>query len=293
LNATTTPPEAEAPEYDERIGSGSIHERIARVQRAVRNMPKNKTATIKSQRTGMEYSYDYIDKGALEAECRQLLSVEGVAIWISEDSIEQTGNRCIVTLTITLAINDGEMPGESFSIKRSGYGTDDSDKGPAKAGTTAVRLALADLLLQGGDDVAEHDYVEYRADVAGQALQAGDRPATVEQLKLAGDLVCRAQLDRAMPTPLHAVLRLSRPIAQSEIGPGLQPEEAVRLIPLPVMSKLIERLETYAANPKGAKAVWDKVAEWEGANGYSNSVEAADTLVASDPVEAKPDDTPF
>lgn len=285
---------ADAPIYEEdpvEIGSGSIYSRIARVQAKVRNMPRNKTATIQ-MKNGGSYSFDYIDKGALEAEARALFSPEGVAIMISEDSIQQTGNRCIVTVAITLACG-GRDPESHVVIKRSGYGNADDDKGPAKAGTTAVRLALADLLLQGGDDVAEHDYVEFRPNVAGQALVEGDRPATAQQLKYAADLIYRAQLDKAMPDANHALLRLSRPIAQSEIGPGLGVVDAIRLIPQAVASKLIERLETYAQNPKGAGVVWEKVAEWEAENGYAASVNPEDTKLPPPAAYDGEEDIPF
>lgn len=267
---------SDAPPEDGAEGTGSIHGRIARVQAKVRNMPKDKTAKIK-MKAGGEYSFDYITKGALEAEVRGLLSPEGVAIYISEESIVQNGNRCIVTVAITLACDTGtarnaagvQLPPEmtTVTIKRSGYGNADDDKGPAKAGTTAVRLALADLLLQGGDDVAEHDYVEFRPTVHGQALVEGDRPATPEQLKYALDLVMRSQLDKAMPTGGHAVLRLSRAVTQQEIAPGLEVVDALRLIPQAAISKVIERIER--VQPAGAKAVWDKIAEWEVEQGLS------------------------
>lgn len=286
MNATTTTPDEQEYGDVEGIGTGSIHARIARVQRTVRNMPKNKTATIR-MKNGGEYSFDYIDKGALEAEVRNLLSPEGVAIYISEERIEQTGNRCIVTVAITLACDAQGLP-DFMTIKRSGYGNADDDKGPAKAGTTAVRLALADLLLQGGDDVAEHDYVEYRPDVAGQALQPGDRPATVDQLKFATDLIMRLGLDKANTTAMHALIRLCRPIAQGEIGPGLPVEDAIRLIPAPVASKLIERLEKLTPGPAVPGAVWDKITEWEVEGGYSASVEPEDTKV---PETTMPTDT--
>lgn len=278
MNATTPPDEQPevapyvAPEGDEDVrGTGSIYARIARVQGLVRDIKHNKTATIKTK-TGGEYSFDYITKGLLEQHARALFAPEGVAVLIDEETIQQDSNRCKVRVAVTLACDDSAV-----TLHRTGYGNADDDKGPAKAGTTAVRLLLADLLLQGGDDVQEEDSVDYRPHVQGQALQEGDRPATPEQLKYATDLIFRAQLDKAMPDATHALLRLARPIAQSEIGPGLEVVDALRLIPQPVASKLIERLEVYAANPKGAKLVWEKVAEWEGANGYSNGVNPEDT----------------
>lgn len=275
------------------IGTGSIHARVARVQAAVRNMPKDKTATIQ-MKNGGTYSFDYITKGALEAEARQMLCAEGVAIYVSEESIEQTGNRCRVTVAITLACDlsrftASKPPASEITIKRSGYGNADDDKGPAKAGTTAVRLALADLLLQGGDDVAEHDYVEYRPSIPGQALVEGDRPATPQQLKYAADLVMRSQLDRAMPSASHAILRLSRAVTQQEIAPGLEVNDALRLIPSAAISKVIERIES--VQPAGAKAVWDKVAAWEVEQGLSPDMDP--TAEAKAQYDARDDDVPF
>lgn len=257
------------------VGTGTIYERIARVQATVADIPTNKTASITSQRTGGTYSFDYMTKGLLEKHVRELFAPEGVAVIVSEEAIRQDSNRCIITIAITLAVSAEEM----VVIRRSAYGNDDSDKGVAKAGTTAVRLALADLLLQGGDDFSEDDNVEYRPHVPGQALQAGDRPASKQQLTYAVDLIMRAHLDKAMPDANHALLRLARPVAQSEIGPGEEVVDAIRLIPQNVMSKLIERLEIAAKAPKGAKQVWDQVAEWEVANGYKHSVNPEDTKI--------------
>lgn len=288
MNASVqdAPPEyAEPPE----IGTGSIYDRVARVQAKVRNMPKDKTARIKMKQGG-EYSFDYITKGALEAEARALFSPEGVAILISEESIIQNGNRCVVTVSITLACG-GHDPESHIVVKRSGYGNADDDKGPAKAGTTAVRLALADLLLQGGDDVAEHDYVEFRPTVHGQALVEGDRPATPEQLKYALDLVMRSQLDKAMPTGGHAVLRLSRAVTQQEIAPGLEVVDALRLIPQAAISKVIERIER--VQPAGAKAVWDKIAEWEVEQGLSPDMDPVGGEIKTEPQSIPGTDIPF
>jgi hypothetical protein len=275
LNATTPTPEPGA----------SLAERIADAQASIASLVATKTAEISFKKPDGSYgkfSYSYLDKSTLMAHARQELAGRGVAVLPSQVSITQEKNRTAVTMRVTLLHGS-----ESFSVERTGYGHADDDKGPSKAGTTAVRLALADLLLQGGDepsgDFQEADFREH------QNLDPGDRPATPEQLKYAGDLVMRAQLDKAMPDAGSAVLRLARPIAQSEIGPGLEVPDALRLIPQPVMSKLIERLEKYAENPKGAKVVWDKVAEWEGANGYANSVNPEDTKIEA-PAPVDPDE---
>jgi hypothetical protein len=256
----------ETPVHTLAQGKGSIHKRIARVQSAVADMKPDKTATI-TMKNGGQYSFDYISKSALEVQARKLFAPEEVAVIVSEETITQNGNRCIVTVQITLSCDEG-----SVVIRRSGYGNADDDKGPAKAGTTAVRLALGDLLLQGGDEVAGEDTTEYRADVVGQALQAGDQPATRSQIQYAIDLIMRSQLDRAMPTAAHALVRLARAVSQVEIAPGVPANDAVSVIPAKVISKVIERIEN--VQPAGARSVWEKVAAWEVEAGFSPDVDA-------------------
>jgi hypothetical protein len=266
------------PEIDE----WTIHARLALAQQVVGHMQTDGHVSIRTEKAS--YDFDYLTKSSLLMKARLIFSALHVAVLISEDGIEQNGNRTRVTMRVTLTCGEGD----SLSVVRSAYGNDPFDKGPQKGGTTAVRLALGDLLMQGGGDVDEHEAIPFTQNV----VASGDRPATVDQLRFATDLVMRLGLDKAMPTATHAVLRLSRPITQGEIGPGLPVEDAIRLIPAAAASKLIERLEALKPGPAVPKAVWDKVAEWEVEGGYSKSVEPEDTKLPDAP-PASDDDVPF
>lgn len=268
----------------------TIHQRIALVQAAVGVMTTDAHVSIRGEKAN--YDFDYITKSALLMRARVLFTQIGVAVLISEDGIEQSGNRTRVTMRVTLACSAAGGVQEA-SITRSAYGNDPFDKGPQKAGTTAVRIALGDLLMQGGGDVDEQDAVEFREHVHGQALQDGERPATVDQLKFACDLVMKAHLDKAMPTAQHAILRLARAVCQHEIGPGLEVEDAIRLIPSAAISKVIEKIEP--VTPATAKMVWDRIAAWEVENGYSSSVDPEDTKIpdAAPLKNADGEDIPF
>lgn len=253
---------------DDLPADAGLADRIAAAQAAMTNMVADKTAEIpfkKADGTYGKFSYTYMTKSALLAAARAQLASRGVAILPSQVSITQDKNRTSVTVRVELRHGD-----EMFAIERTGYGHADDDKGPAKAGTSALRLAMADLLLQGGDEVSgDFAEQEYRAD---QQLSPGELVATAEQIRFATDLIMRAQLDKAMPTAAHALVRMARPISPDSVPTDIDPVEAVKLIPQGVMSKLIERLEAPAANPKGAKVVWDKVAEWEASHGYAKDV---------------------
>lgn len=244
--------------------TAGLMERIAYVQATVANMTADKTAEIPTK-AGGKFSYSYMTKSALMQMARSQFSPLGVAIIPSQQSIEQAGNRTHVTMQLTLRYKVDE-----FIITGSAYGHADDDKGPAKARTTAVRLMLADLLLQGGDEV-EGNVQEDSFREATATEVPGEVYATAEQLKYAHDLVCRAQLDKAMPTASHAILRLARAIVQQPIGVGMNVPDALHLIPQAAASKLIEKIEN--VKPVSAKAVWDGVAKWELEQGLSPDVE--------------------
>lgn len=290
MNATTPGSEPDSPiRFPD--ASATLSDRIAAAQAAIANIVADKTAEIPFKKNDGSYgkfSYTYLTKSTLMAHARQQLAGRGVAIIPSQVSIEQDKNRTVVTMRLTLSHG-----AESLSMERTGYGHADDDKGPAKGGTSAVRLMLADLLMQGGDEPSgDFEEQEYRPD---QTLEPGERPATREQLKFGLDLVMKAQLDKAMPTGGHALLRLARPIAQGNIGAGLEVPDALALIPGTVISKLIERLEKYAENPKGAKTVWDQVAKWETDNGFTPGVDPEDTKVTDPPplLNARGEEIPF
>lgn len=282
MNATSSTPDV--PE------GADLFARIAGAQAAIANLVADKTAEIPFKKADGSYgkfSYSYLTKSALMMHARSELAARGVAILPSQVLIEQEKNRTKVTMRVQLFYGT-----QSISIERTGYGHADDDKGPAKAGTTAVRLALSDLLLQGGDEVSgDFEEQEFRE---GQNLDPGERPASTQQLKYLNDLVMRLQLDKAVPTSAHAILRLSRPIAQSEIGPGLEVVDAIRVIPQAVASKLIERLEGLTPGAALPKTVWDKVTEWEVEFGYAASVEPEDTKIEPPAIkEPGEEDIPF
>jgi hypothetical protein len=142
-------------------------------------------------KSGGSYTIQAHTVEAILAEVRPLLSKYGVDLTPNLVSREYTGNRCDVIVDFRFEVLDdhaSELSEYDFRVIRwAGAGTDNSDKGFAKAGTNALKEMLKKVFLITDRDDAkeEEDKVEHQTD---EGVRRGDldhareeRRAAIEQ----------------------------------------------------------------------------------------------------------------
>lgn len=103
----------------------------------------------KDRKQGMRYTV--VSHDAVTAKVRPVLHECGIVYYPVGMAASQEGNRTQVQLTVRFANVDD--PGDHIDVVTLGYGVDDSDKGPGKAISYAVKYALLKTLgLETGDD---------------------------------------------------------------------------------------------------------------------------------------------
>lgn len=96
------------------------------------------------------FKYSFVTDADVVDAVRTAMSAEGLALFVSMDSVQQEGKRTTANFTITFA--DGES-GATMSVHWTGEANDTQDKGIAKAATSAVKYALLKaFLISTGDD---------------------------------------------------------------------------------------------------------------------------------------------
>ncbi len=103
----------------------------------------------KEKKQGMRYSI--VSHDAVTAKVRPVLKENGIIYYPVNMHYTQEGNRTQVQLAVRFANADN---GDDYiDVQSLGYGVDDSDKGPGKAISYAVKYALLKALgLETGDD---------------------------------------------------------------------------------------------------------------------------------------------
>jgi hypothetical protein len=103
----------------------------------------------KEKRQGMRYSI--VSHDAVTAKVRPVLVKYGVLYYPRHLQTEQFGNRTQAFMTVRF-VNIDE-PADFIDVQSFGYGIDESDKGPGKAMSYAVKYALLKALgMETGDD---------------------------------------------------------------------------------------------------------------------------------------------
>lgn len=124
----------------------NIHQRLAKVQQKLSYIQKEK-------KRGMQYSI--VSHDAVTAAVRPLMVENGIIYYPCFVNHEQSGNRTEVMMAVRF-VNVDE-PKDFIDVATLGYGVDNSDKGPGKAMSYAVKYALLKCLgLETGDD-PDHD----------------------------------------------------------------------------------------------------------------------------------------
>lgn len=103
----------------------------------------------KEKKQGMRYSI--VSHDAVTAKVRPLMVKWGVLYYPLFMKMEQVGNRTQMELAVRfVSVNDAT---DYIDVASAGYGIDESDKGPGKAISYAVKYALLKSLgLESGDD---------------------------------------------------------------------------------------------------------------------------------------------
>ena len=150
----------------------TIGQRMAAIRDECFGIGKQKIE-MESQK-GAKYTIQAHTVEAILAELRPLLSRYGVDLTPNLVSREYTGNRCDVLVDFTFEVLDPESAPEGWpatvwatrTIRWAGAGTDNSDKGLAKAGTNALKEMLKKVFLVTDRDDAkeEEDKVEHQVD---------------------------------------------------------------------------------------------------------------------------------
>jgi len=110
-------------------------------------------------------NYKVVSHDAVTAKVRPVLVKHGVIYYPQNMVHEQNGNRTEVHLDIVF-VNVDE-PADRIAVPSFGYGIDASDKGPGKAVSYAVKMALLKALgLETGEDADDGTNVEHKPEPA-------------------------------------------------------------------------------------------------------------------------------
>jgi len=132
----------------------TIYAKLAKAQAAVGTLPMKRARILTKPKDGRpagEYTYEYVPEGTLGKALRQHLAEQNVAIIPNVVTEERLGGGAF-RVELQLVLQNGEEPWDSLTLTGIGYGSDSADKGYQKALTTAMRLTMVKLLLQGDED---------------------------------------------------------------------------------------------------------------------------------------------
>ena len=163
MTTSTTPGNA--------LDKRNILQRIAAVQGKVDYIQKEK-------KQGMRYSI--VSHDAVTAKVRPHMVAEGIVYYPMHMNMEQVGNRTQMSLIVRFASVDD--PSDYIDVASAGYGIDESDKGPGKAISYAVKYALLKCLgLESGDDPDEEQDTRHEnpADPNNLAVAAFEADVTI------------------------------------------------------------------------------------------------------------------
>ena len=165
--------ETDAPKLDE---TSNIWQRISAVMSVVGFIEPDKEVKIGGG------GYGYISHDMVANKLRRAFMLYGLAIHPTVINHEKDGNRTELTVRVTVVNIDD--PQETVETEAIGYGVDQSDKGPGKAYSYAVKYALMKLfMLNSADDIEnsdiEHEPAAPRAsDVSAAQVEASEAMQT-------------------------------------------------------------------------------------------------------------------
>lgn len=167
--------EADRPQLDE---TSNIWQRISAVMSVVGFIEPDKEINFGGKNSGI----GYVSHDMVASKLRRAFMLYGLAIHPTVINHEKDGNRTELTVRVTIVNIDD--PKETVETEAVGYGVDQSDKGPGKAYSYAVKYALMKLfMLNSADDIEnsdiEHEPAAPRAsDVAAAQIEATEAVQT-------------------------------------------------------------------------------------------------------------------
>ena len=135
----------------------NIYQRLNQIMQEVSYIHKDAKITLQRG------SYKGVRYDVLIGKIRQHFCGHGVAIVPSISVVEAEGNRTKMKV-MTLFVNVDD-PEDRFSIETYSHSDDTTDKGPGKAYTYAVKMALLKVLMLESGDNEEEVVVEHKADL--------------------------------------------------------------------------------------------------------------------------------
>ena len=126
----------------------NIYQKINRIMQEVSYIQKDAKITLQRG------SYTAVSYDGMIGRIRRFFCEQGVAVVPSVFSTEVEGSRTkIKVMTLFINVDD---PEDRFSVDTYAHSDDNTDKGPGKAYTYAVKMALLKvLMLQSGDNEEE------------------------------------------------------------------------------------------------------------------------------------------
>ncbi len=137
----------------ERDTTLNIHQRIHAIMAEIGRIEKDGTVNIGNS------GYDYISHDAVTATIRGAFLRHGVVVIPTVSGSAVNGNR--TELTITVKFVNIDEPQDTIEVESVGFGVDQSDKGPGKAFSYAVKYAYLKLLMLNSADDIEESNVEH------------------------------------------------------------------------------------------------------------------------------------
>jgi acyl carrier protein len=187
---------ADRPETAESEPRLNIYQRISAIQAVLDTLEKDsevKTANNKKM-------YDYVSHDAVTTHIRAAMIEQGVIAIPTVKEHRDNGNRIEIDLQVDYVSIDDKA--DRIGILVVGYGADNSDKGPGKAMSYALKVAHLKMFMlssyddSGGEEV-EHQGAASKADVAAAKEETAQAQARVNERDKALATRLVADLDAA------------------------------------------------------------------------------------------------
>lgn len=229
----------------------NIHQRLHAVMQEVAYVQKDRKIG----------TYFVVTHDAVTAAVRPALVKNGVIYYPQNMIHTQDGNRTEVHLDLVFAnVND---PKDIVAVPTFGYGIDQQDKGPGKAVSYAVKMALLKALgLETGEDADDGAGIDHKPDAKPQDAQAPKKSIPgITKIKTDVTVAVREinacsdgdQLKSYLPSISALCLQVCRDVPDTWIGPekhsglrGSIEKAATELLIGPDVEKWLSKVEATA-----------------------------------------------
>lgn len=137
----------------------NLHQRLLAAMRKVQYIQKDREIKMSDEK---KKGYMVVTHDAVTAKVRPALLENGVVYFPQNMVSTQNGNRTEIRVDIKFV--NADNPADFIEVPTLGYGIDSQDKGPGKALSYAVKMALLKTLsLETGEDADDDTNVEHSA----------------------------------------------------------------------------------------------------------------------------------